>query len=245
MSSTNKTTNYELSQFIGSDKPAWLQDYNADMTKIDTAIHTAASTATGADGKADANATNIGNLENLTTGTKTSLVSAINEVDGNADTAQNTASQAATIANTAKTEADALSDYLSITQNGSVSVSVSGGTIGNINDMYYALNADGTFGKVYGRLRIIPSTTGTVTVTLTVPNLGATSTFSIAGMMHYTSLHPDYGWTEIGGKDATVHDNGTITFTFSGQTPQNSMTFWFPACLYFFRDFGDVINPNA
>ena len=54
MSSTNKTTNYELSQFVGSDKPAWLQDYNADMSKIDTGIHNAATTATGADGKADA-----------------------------------------------------------------------------------------------------------------------------------------------------------------------------------------------
>lgn len=39
MSSTNKTANYELSQFIGSDKPAWLIDYNGDMSKIDTAIH--------------------------------------------------------------------------------------------------------------------------------------------------------------------------------------------------------------
>ena len=35
MSSTNKTTNYELSQFLGTDKPAWLSDYNTDMSKID------------------------------------------------------------------------------------------------------------------------------------------------------------------------------------------------------------------
>lgn len=38
MSSTNKTTNYELSQYIGSDKPSYLGDYNSDMLKIDTAI---------------------------------------------------------------------------------------------------------------------------------------------------------------------------------------------------------------
>ena len=36
MASTNHTTNYSLSQFVGSDKPAWLGDYNQDMTKIDT-----------------------------------------------------------------------------------------------------------------------------------------------------------------------------------------------------------------
>lgn len=36
MGSTNKTTNIDLSQFLGSDSPKWLTDYNADMQKIDT-----------------------------------------------------------------------------------------------------------------------------------------------------------------------------------------------------------------
>ena len=39
MKSTNKTTNYELSQYVGSDKPTYLGDYNSDMLKIDTAMH--------------------------------------------------------------------------------------------------------------------------------------------------------------------------------------------------------------
>lgn len=38
MASTNHTTNYSLSQFAQTDKPAWLGDYNQDMTKIDTAM---------------------------------------------------------------------------------------------------------------------------------------------------------------------------------------------------------------
>lgn len=38
MSSTNKTTNYKLSQFVGSDVPSYLGDYNGDMSKIDKAI---------------------------------------------------------------------------------------------------------------------------------------------------------------------------------------------------------------
>lgn len=38
MSSTNKTTNYNLSQFVGTDVPSWLGDYNGDMGKIDKAI---------------------------------------------------------------------------------------------------------------------------------------------------------------------------------------------------------------
>lgn len=70
MSSTNKTANYNLSQFIGSDKPAWLVDYNGDMAAIDTqmkanadAAADAQTTATGADGKADTNATAISTLD--------------------------------------------------------------------------------------------------------------------------------------------------------------------------------------
>lgn len=38
MASTNRTTNYELSQYVGSDKPTYLGDYNGDMLKIDTGM---------------------------------------------------------------------------------------------------------------------------------------------------------------------------------------------------------------
>lgn len=35
MPSTNKTTNYALSQFSEGDRPSFLRDYNSDMAKID------------------------------------------------------------------------------------------------------------------------------------------------------------------------------------------------------------------
>lgn len=38
MSATNSTTNYALPIFIGTDKPAWLVDWNGAMTAIDAAI---------------------------------------------------------------------------------------------------------------------------------------------------------------------------------------------------------------
>ena len=41
MSSSTKTTNYNLSQFADADKPTWRGDYNADMSKIDTGIKSA------------------------------------------------------------------------------------------------------------------------------------------------------------------------------------------------------------
>lgn len=60
MSSTNKTTYYDLSQYIGTDKPTYLGDYNSDMSKIDAGIHQVQETATTANqtsGSAEAKAT--------------------------------------------------------------------------------------------------------------------------------------------------------------------------------------------
>lgn len=45
MSSTKKTVNFKLSQFIGTDKPTFLGDYNNDMEIIDGALFTASQTA--------------------------------------------------------------------------------------------------------------------------------------------------------------------------------------------------------
>lgn len=57
MSSTNKTNNYKLSQYIGTDKPTYLGDYNGDMLKIDDQMKAnadSASDATSAAGAAQA-----------------------------------------------------------------------------------------------------------------------------------------------------------------------------------------------
>lgn len=50
MASTNKTANYELSQFEGTDKPSWEADYNADMLAIDTNLKAVSNVANGASG---------------------------------------------------------------------------------------------------------------------------------------------------------------------------------------------------
>lgn len=52
MSSTNKTANYQLSQYIGTDKPTYLGDYNSDMSKIDAQMKANADSASQAISKA-------------------------------------------------------------------------------------------------------------------------------------------------------------------------------------------------
>ena len=107
MASTNKTAHYDLSQYTSNDKPTYLGDYNSDMSKIDTGINSAQTTAdsastaatnaqttaetaqttanTGVTNAAAAQSTantavaNIGTLANLTTTEKTTVVGAVNE----------------------------------------------------------------------------------------------------------------------------------------------------------------------
>lgn len=66
MSATNKTTYLDLPQFIGTDVPSWLGDFNGAMEKIDTGYNNvdikagqAASTANSASSKADINTQSI------------------------------------------------------------------------------------------------------------------------------------------------------------------------------------------
>lgn len=64
MSSTNKTANYELSQFVGTDIPSILGDYNGDMRKIDAAIGEVASSAGSSASSVSSLAGRVTNCEN-------------------------------------------------------------------------------------------------------------------------------------------------------------------------------------
>lgn len=79
MSATNATTNYSLPLFIGTDKPAWLVDWNTAMTDIDgqmkvnaTAIQANATSISGLSTTVSAHTTSIstisGEISTLSTG---------------------------------------------------------------------------------------------------------------------------------------------------------------------------------
>ena len=61
MAHTNSTPNYNLPQFLGTDKPAWLTDINNAMSDIDTAIAAAKTTADTADTAVTGLAVTVGN----------------------------------------------------------------------------------------------------------------------------------------------------------------------------------------
>lgn len=217
MSSTNKTTNYELSQFIGADKPAWLSDYNTDMSKIDAGVHSAQTTATGADGKADTNATNIGTLSNLSTTAKTNLVAAINEVDTNADAAQQSADTANTTASGAATAVENLAKYLDLKNFNTLTISVSGGATINVGDTNFhsAYNDGGTLGKIWGTIQLAKTNNQDTTVTLSDTGFRPTTAFTITDGI----LLEIYGnYSEMRTIDLTVNTDGTATCVVPGWT---------------------------
>ena len=85
MSSTTKTTNYNLSQFADADKPTWRGDYNGDMLRIDrgmqcnaNAAADAHTAATNAQNAANTNATAIAQV-------KATADSALSATQTNAD----------------------------------------------------------------------------------------------------------------------------------------------------------------
>ena len=232
MSSTNKTTNYELSQFVGSDKPAWLQDYNTDMSKIDTGIHNAATTASGADGKADANTTAIGDLTYLSTSTKNNLVAAINEVDGNADTAQGTANNASNTANAAKTTADGLVTFLNINTfaTSTVTSSDSATITGSVRN---ATNADGSLGKVYGGIILTPANAPTITIST---GLRPSSSITIQDLVILQDIGNN---KEIYTRNVAIETNGNATIDIPSAFNGRAVKIILPPCLIFAKDFGD------
>lgn len=103
MAHTNHTTNYELSQFVGTDKPTFLGDYNGDMQKIDAAIKGAKDTADGASTTAESAAALATTASQTATQAATDAASA----SANATTALNTANNATTAAQSASTTASA------------------------------------------------------------------------------------------------------------------------------------------
>lgn len=102
MSFTNKTPNYNLPQWLGTDKPSWLVDVNGAFSSIDTAIKAAADSGSGADATAKAA------LETAQTAQETAngAVEQADNANTKADAANVTAGNAQTAAGTALTNAN-------------------------------------------------------------------------------------------------------------------------------------------
>ena len=86
MSATNTTPNIGLPEFVGTDKPAWLTDWNGAMNTIDSEVGAAKTDIQG-------NTTSIGNLNNSVSSLNTTVAGHTSSITAlNTQTSNNTGS---------------------------------------------------------------------------------------------------------------------------------------------------------
>ena len=267
--STNKTTHYNLSQYVANDKPTYLVDYNSDMSAIDTAIYNAMSKATN-------NESNIGTMTDLTTESKSSLVGAINEVDSHADTnasniSQNTidiASNTGAIGNLINLETTTKSNLVSAvnelkgvndTQNTSIQnldneikrFNLTSFTTYGVNDitvtngsrsecnLTLATNSDGSIFKLYGNVAVVKGGSTSGVISLQTP-LRPESDITIYGAGFRNSNNGSSISRVMPMASFIVRTTGVIEIGWSVFGSDNNANVMLFACLYFLKDFGDV-----
>lgn len=250
MSHSNSTPNYNLPQFVGTDKPTWLNDVNGAMSAIDAQMKLNADSATSAGTSATTANNAIGTLSSLETTAKTNLVSAVNEVNTTVGTVSGVASSASATATSANTKATALESAFNMTQFGTIAksdctiVNLSGGGVG----MRYATNADGSVGKIYGTLQAFQPNNANqdATITFNTP-FRPSQNIDINGACVMIEVGTSNTPTDavISNFITTFKPNGDVTLTIGSYWYNRKLSFYFAPCLYFMKDFGDApLNPE-
>ena len=141
MSSTNKTTNYNLSQFVGTDVPSYLGDYNGDMSKIDKAIGDVANSQGSVEQSVVGLTADVQGLSTQVSGVSTSvqqLQTSVAQIDTAYKQADTALSQRITTnANNIQTNTTAIESINTTIGTGDISEIGDGtikGAIGNINN---------------------------------------------------------------------------------------------------------------
>ena len=220
MSATNATTNYSLPLFIGTDKPAWLVDWNGAMTDIDaqmkvnaTAILANETAISGLSTTVSAHTTSIstisGQISTLTTGLNTAQgnINTINSLIGNGEPTTSD-----------KTLIGAINEiYGMITGGGSTEIQAANVSFDGTSSGLVATSVQAAIEEVYAAIPATPAATsevqrgtltaGTTSVVLTFASqtIGATTLIDI-----YTD---DYDVAPT----AVATTSTTVTLTFESQ----------------------------
>ena len=224
MSATNQTPNYGLPQYIGTDVPSYLGDFNKAMLDIDTAIKGVDNKATSAESSvatANSNATQaLENSETAQTTAETAQTTA-ETAQATATSAKSTANSANTTAGTAKSTADtALKTAQSALQTANTANATANKTntdIGNwvvpssigANRANVRISRNKKLGLLGIACRVLNgqgSTSGSTTTIGTLPSgMRPSSARTIYGgaMIIYAD--------SVISRDLTINTNGTIT----------------------------------
>lgn len=265
--STNKTANYELPQFVGTDKPTWLGDFNSAMSAIDTGMHENASDISAMESDvatATSTASQASQAVSSLTSTVNTLSTNVQSATTTANNASSTASSALNTANTANGKADTNASAISsldgrVTQNeadiANINLTVfetittsditqtGNGTIGSGMDLKVAKNSDGSIAKIYGGMDIDNIGNGNVMIQT---SLRPESAITINGCC-LRVISKGASVYNIGIASMTIDTNGVITVpkTFVNAANTERNRYMFIPCLLFIKDFGDTPIPDG
>lgn len=254
MASTNKTPNYDLPQFVATDKPTWLGDVNDAFSKIDAGME--ANKTSG-----ESVVTRVTSLEE----TSAQHTTQIAEVTQTANTAGQTATAAQTAAETAgrlaqaaQGTADGIAESLNLNTvkefNGS-QMNTTSCTVESRSIAWSARNAENTIGKIYGLIYVESVTGGSGStphnISIKIPQAFGTvpSSFNIACaaiVFKYdadSNLFPMYGFPGV-----SILTDGTVNIQFSAPDVASDAGYvvYIPPCMYFIQDFGDpIVDPTV
>lgn len=219
MSATNATTNYSLPLFIGTDKPAWLVDFNGAMSAIDaqmkvnaTDILANATSISGLSTTVSAHTTSIstmsGQISTLSTGLNTAQgnINTINSLIGNGEPTT-----------TDKTLIGAINEiYGMITGGGSTEIQAANVSYDNTTSGLVATSVQAAIDEVYAAIPATPAATSEVqSGTLTAGTTSVVLTFT-SQTISATSLVDVY--VEDGlNYTAIATTSSTVTLTFASQ----------------------------
>ena len=258
MASTNHTQYYNLPQYIGTDKPTYLVDFNQAMASIDAGIHAAKikadnnenniTTLTGTVGGLSTtvgqHTTSIGNINtdlgnihyamgditNLNTTDKSNLVSAVNEVNIKASNFLN---------------------FTSITTyeaNQMTYTSCNAGT--NTAGITVALDENKEYAKIYTQTFTTVNKTSTGEFYITIPDIGfrPSASFTVGGAGISNTLNSGNVGYNIAPVYLTFNTNGTVevhgtVFSSSGYSPDRVRIFLHNSVIVL-KDFSDAPQPE-
>ena len=259
MSATNHTTNYDLSQYIGTDKPTYLGDYNSDMSKIDANLKLVSNTATSA----SSTATSAGTLAQTAKDRADSAYTLADTANTTANTANNTAGTALENSISNQTEINKFNfvnhniAYRSTSDSNTPQITLgkfnnntntftttnSGLTNGYCN-IQCDTNSDGSVGKIYGAFNVTANYTINASngypcirlrcsdLNISVPEEGYTIwTAGITYCANSTAPASLYI-----GSDGYVYIYGNLNVIASSASHRIQ---FFP-CIYFFTSFGNT-----
>lgn len=255
MSSTNHTTNYNLPQYVGSDKPAWLGDINPAFSAIDSAMHTNAVNA-------QQGITDAATAKTTADGAETHAQTALT----NAATAQTTANSASAEATRLGEILDAYITSMKLTDFTSCEIVAQGANLNSAIRLTLAQSADGSAFKVYGYYNIVNNTSTAKGSPFTFVNVTVgTDTFTGVDTGLTLNTAPDTAFVinPIGimltrddsssslvirnttAVSMCVGTNGHIYVSANNSLPaKTTYMYHVEPCLYFNANFGDTPEPE-